>query len=95
MGRLPWVWGDNANEFNPLRFKDKTYDTSKFLSFNIQPRYCLGKQVALMEAKIIIIYLISKYKIIPKNINNVKYIFSVTNQMNDQFLVKLEKRQLK
>ena len=91
MGRMPYLW-KNPLKFDPNRFKNKIFTPSQFPIFNIPPRLCLGKHVALMEAKICIIKLLSKYKIIPVKGQKVDYLFSVTNQMKNGFKVTLEPR---
>ena len=49
------VWGADAGEFNPLRFRDgvrrAAADPSALLSFSIGPRSCIGQDFAMLEAK--------------------------------------------
>lgn len=94
MGRMPWIWKDPL-KFNPDRFNDKNqkYSPSQYPAFNIPPRLCLGKHVALLEAKIAIIKLFKKYKLEAIPNQEVTYEFSVTNQMKNGFKVKLIPRQ--
>ena len=91
MGRLPWIW-DNPDVFEPERFYnvetkkliDITKMTGKFPNFNIAPRMCLGKNVALLEAKIAIVKLFEKYKnitIVPNQ--EITYVVAITNQMKN------------
>ena len=94
MGRMPWLW-ENPLTFDPTRFEKETFTPSQYPAFNIPPRLCLGKHVALLEAKIAIIRLLSKYKIVPIEGQDINYIFSVTNQMKDGFKVKLVPRRKK
>jgi cytochrome P450 len=64
LSRLP-NWFENPTQFNPLRFfnQEKVFDPSHYPYFNIMPRLCLGKHVALMEAKIAIAKILVKYKL--------------------------------
>ncbi|XP_057754216.1 cytokinin hydroxylase [Arachis stenosperma] len=55
------LWGKDANEFNPERFTSKSYTPGRFLPFASGPRNCVGQAFALMEAKIILAMLISRY----------------------------------
>ncbi|MED6159518.1 hypothetical protein PIB30_043009 [Stylosanthes scabra] len=55
------LWGKDANEFNPDRFTSKSYTPGRFLPFASGPRNCVGQAFALMEAKIILAMLISRY----------------------------------
>ena len=94
MGRMPWIWKDPL-KFNPDRFSDdkQNFTPSQYPAFNIPPRLCLGKHVALLEAKIAIIKLFKKYKLEALPDQEVTYEFSVTNQMRSGFKVKLVPRE--
>ena len=90
MGRLPWVWGDDALVFKPQRFyngetnKIIEYSPSKFPAFNLNPRYCLGKNMALLEAKIAVVSLFKKYKDITMVPNqNITYAIAATHHMKN------------
>lgn len=55
-------------EFRPSRFIDAEghfFTNSGFVAFNVGPRSCLGKQVALMEISIAIGMLLRKYSVHP------------------------------
>eukprot|EP01084_Bolivina_argentea_P138608 243981_1 len=94
MGRLPWIWKEPL-KFKPERFMDMKNqpDPSKYPAFNIAPRLCLGKHVALMEGKIALIKLFTKYKnIVAVEGQNVQWVPSPTNQMNPGFKVYVKKK---
>ncbi|KAF7046273.1 LOW QUALITY PROTEIN: hypothetical protein CFC21_055308 [Triticum aestivum] len=59
------VWGEDANEFKPLRFEKGVTRASKhpnaFLSFSSGPRSCIGKNFAMIEAKIVIVMIIQRF----------------------------------
>ncbi|XP_050226703.1 cytokinin hydroxylase [Mercurialis annua] len=56
------LWGKDANEFNPDRFASKTFAPGRhFMPFAAGPRNCIGQTFAMMEAKIILAMLISKF----------------------------------
>ena len=88
MGRLEWNW-ENALEFQPERFWDEKrnkiidYSPSKYPAFNLNPRLCLGKNLALLEAKIAIVKLFTKYKSIEMNPSkqNIIYCVCPTNHL--------------
>jgi cytochrome P450 len=56
MGRMTYLWGEDAEEFRPERWlvngvfqQESPY---KFVSFNAGPRICLGKEFAYRQMKI-------------------------------------------
>ncbi|KAA8547807.1 hypothetical protein F0562_004236 [Nyssa sinensis] len=56
------LWGKDANEFNPDRFATKTFAAGRhFIPFAAGPRNCVGQAFAIMEAKIILAMLISRF----------------------------------
>ncbi|KAL6529916.1 hypothetical protein OROMI_028561 [Orobanche minor] len=56
------IWGKDVNEFNPQRFASKSSGPGRsFIPFAAGPRNCVGQAYALMEAKIILSMLISKF----------------------------------
>ncbi|GAY43916.1 cytokinin hydroxylase [Citrus sinensis] len=56
------LWGKDANEFNPDRFASRTFASGRhFFPFAAGPRNCVGQSFAMMEAKIILAMLISRF----------------------------------
>ncbi|XAR54114.1 Abieta-7,13-dien-18-ol hydroxylase [Bertholletia excelsa] len=57
MGRMPYIWGDDAEDFRPERWlKDGVFQPEspfKFIAFHAGPRICLGKDFAYRQMKII------------------------------------------
>ncbi|KAF8733167.1 hypothetical protein HU200_015542 [Digitaria exilis] len=49
------MWGPDAGEFNPLRFRDgvgrAAAQPSALLAFSVGPRSCIGQDFAMLEAK--------------------------------------------
>ncbi|GAB4827868.1 hypothetical protein Ancab_034752 [Ancistrocladus abbreviatus] len=56
------LWGKDANEFNPLRFASKSFIPGRFIPFGGGPRNCIGQTFAMMEAKIILAMLVSRFR---------------------------------
>lgn len=57
MGRMKFLWGDDAEEYKPERWLDgggffKQESPSKFTAFQAGPRICLGKEFAYRQMKI-------------------------------------------
>lgn len=55
------LWGKDVNEFKPERFASKPFSGGRFIPFAAGPRNCIGQGFALMEAKIILAMLLSKF----------------------------------
>nr|GMC97019.1 cytokinin hydroxylase-like [Ipomoea batatas]GMD00903.1 cytokinin hydroxylase-like [Ipomoea batatas] len=56
------IWGKDVNEFKPERFLSRSYSAGRFfLPFAAGPRNCIGQSYALMEAKIVLAMLISRF----------------------------------
>ncbi|GAB4844393.1 hypothetical protein Ancab_037757 [Ancistrocladus abbreviatus] len=52
MGRMPYIWGDDAEEFRPERWLGdygvfQPESPFKFVAFHAGPRICLGKRLCL------------------------------------------------
>ncbi|CAN8238564.1 unnamed protein product [Cochlearia groenlandica] len=56
------LWGKDADEFNPERFSTRSFASNRhFMPFAAGPRNCIGQNFAMMEAKIILAMLVSKF----------------------------------
>lgn len=60
MHRRQDLWGEDANEFNPDRWR-KHRPGWEYLPFNGGPRVCIGQQFALTEAGYVITRMLQKY----------------------------------
>ncbi|XWS08404.1 hypothetical protein CRYUN_Cryun41cG0077200 [Craigia yunnanensis] len=63
--RDPEIWGSDANEFKPERFSDGVSKACKFpqayIPFGLGPRLCLGRNLAMVQLKIVLRLIISKF----------------------------------
>ncbi|CAN6858984.1 unnamed protein product [Brassica oleracea] len=63
--RDPEIWGEDANEFKPERFSEGISKACKYpksyMPFGFGPRICLGKNLAMMEAKVLVSLIVSKF----------------------------------
>uniref|UniRef100_A0A6N2MPI5 Uncharacterized protein n=1 Tax=Salix viminalis TaxID=40686 RepID=A0A6N2MPI5_SALVM len=61
----PAVWGSDANEFKPERFNCGVSKACKFpqayIPFGVGPRLCLGKNFAMVELKVVLSLIVSKF----------------------------------
>jgi cytochrome P450 len=90
LGRMPHVWGPDAAEFKPERWIDSatgkltSVSAFKFVAFNAGPRLCLGKNLAMLEMKLIVASLLSKYHVELQRPEDVTYAISFTLPVKGQ-----------
>ncbi|WKY15052.1 hypothetical protein Q1695_000510 [Nippostrongylus brasiliensis] len=62
------VWGDDVEEFRPERFNSLTDEQLRaFMPFGLGPRQCVGMRFALMEMKLTLCVLFSRYRLKDKD----------------------------
>ncbi|KAH6766105.1 hypothetical protein C2S52_017088 [Perilla frutescens var. hirtella] len=63
----PEIWGADSYQFNPARFANGITGACKFphlyMPFGVGPRVCLGQNLALLELKILISLILSRFTI--------------------------------
>ncbi|KAJ4811900.1 Cytochrome P450 [Rhynchospora pubera] len=67
MGRMKFLWGDDAYEFRPERWLNEDgifvpASPFKFTAFQAGPRICLGKEFAYRQMKIVVATLLYFFK---------------------------------
>ncbi|OIW01988.1 hypothetical protein TanjilG_14019 [Lupinus angustifolius] len=55
------IWGEDCNKFNPLRFSEPRKHLAAFFPFGLGPRTCVGQNLAMVEAKIVLASIIQRY----------------------------------
>ncbi|KAL7586026.1 alkane hydroxylase MAH1 [Lactuca sativa] len=68
MGRMEWIWGEDCLQFKPERwFSEKggvKHEPSyKFTAFHAGPRTCLGKEMGLIQMKMVATAIIYHYHV--------------------------------
>ncbi|KAM1400595.1 hypothetical protein ACFX2F_027855 [Malus domestica] len=66
MGRMPYIWGKDADDFRPERWLEngifQPESPFKFVAFHAGPRICLGKDFAYRQMKIVAMALLSFFR---------------------------------
>ncbi|KAF5737827.1 cytochrome P450 734A1-like protein [Tripterygium wilfordii] len=58
------IWGEDANEFNPLRFKESRSRVASLFPFGLGPIGCLSQNQAIYEAKIVLAMIVRQYSFV-------------------------------
>ncbi|MCO5590312.1 hypothetical protein L7F22_044281 [Adiantum nelumboides] len=67
INRDKFIWGEDADSFKPTRWKSENIPTNydarfSMMTFLAGPHACIGKQMAIMELKAVLLGLIGKFK---------------------------------
>lgn len=62
----PTIWGDDCDEFNPDRWDRPAGEAAQnpaaaFMTFSQGPRMCIGKVVTVMQFKVIMMEMVSRF----------------------------------
>ncbi|KAL4559466.1 hypothetical protein LXL04_031604 [Taraxacum kok-saghyz] len=58
------IWGEDAQKFNPMRFMDSKKHMASYFPFGLGSRNCVGQNLAIVEAKIVVAMIVKKYKFV-------------------------------
>ncbi|XP_044948487.1 noroxomaritidine synthase 1-like [Hordeum vulgare subsp. vulgare] len=97
MGRMEGVWGKDCLNYNPHRWlledgKLRYVPSHKFLSFNSGPRICPGKDIAVMQMKIVVATIVWNFDVEVTEGQSIRPKSSCILQMKNGLTVKLKKR---
>jgi len=54
-------WGEDALEFNPMRFAEPRKHLAPYFPFGLGPNFCVGQNLALFEMKIVLAMVLQRY----------------------------------
>ncbi|KAK2353944.1 hypothetical protein P8452_74441 [Trifolium repens] len=98
MGRMKFIWGDDAEEFRPERWLDENgifqpKNPFKFTAFQAGPRICLGKEFAYRQMKIFSAVLLGCFRFkLNDEKKNVTYKTMITLHIDGGFEIKASHR---
>ncbi|ERN01407.1 cytochrome P450 94A1 [Amborella trichopoda] len=99
MGRMEALWGKDYEDFKPERWLDKENgmfvpcDSFKYAVFQAGPRICMGKEMAFVQMKTVVVALLKRFRIRIANSNfKAVYVLGLTSKMEGGFSVRIEKR---
>ncbi|XP_047074942.1 noroxomaritidine synthase 2-like [Lolium rigidum] len=100
VGRMEAVWGADCREYRPERWlsedgrKLRFVPSHKFMAFNSGPRLCLGKDIAIVQMKIIVAAVVWNFDVKMLDGRAINTKLSCLLQMKDGLRVKLNKREM-
>ncbi|KAI9197995.1 hypothetical protein LWI28_008264 [Acer negundo] len=85
----PKIWGPDAYKFNPERFSNGS-STHLYMPFGVGPRVCLGQNLAMVELKMLMALLLSKFSfsLSPKYVHSPTLRLVIEPEHGVQLLVK-------
>ncbi|XP_049542627.1 probable cytochrome P450 313a4 [Anopheles darlingi] len=85
-------WGEDADQFRPERFAT-TYDRSAYLPFSAGMRNCMGGQYAMISMKIMLIKILTSYRLkTDLKINDLSMKYVLTMKIGNGYMVRLTRR---
>ncbi|KAJ4965942.1 hypothetical protein NE237_017791 [Protea cynaroides] len=84
------LWGEDANNFNPMRFKDQRKHLASFFPFGIGPTICVAQNLAIVETKIALAIIIRKFSFIlsPSYVHAPVQVLTMQPQYGAQILIR-------
>jgi cytochrome P450 len=85
------VWGENPDEFDPSRWIDTGEPSpSRFPTFGAGPRQCPGRTLGLMEIKMVLAFLVSKFDFVDEAGHDGDYTWTLVMSMKGGFPVRVK-----
>ncbi|KAK1651961.1 hypothetical protein QYE76_069766 [Lolium multiflorum] len=98
MGRMESVWGEDAPAYRPERWLDPTEGTFRpvspfqFSVFHAGPRICLGKEMAYIQMKSIVVCVLEEFELEVKHMYRPRQVPSITLRMAEGLPVTVKAR---
>ncbi|XP_050366740.1 cytochrome P450 94A2-like [Argentina anserina] len=105
MGRMEQIWGKDCAEFRPDRWleRDVAADKRRFVAkdqysypvFQAGPRVCLGKEMAFLQMKRVVVGVLKRFKVVPEKRENglePEFVAYLTAKMKGGFPVTVVER---
>jgi cytochrome P450 len=95
--RLESVWGPYAASFVPERFIDEAsgellhVSSTKLAAFSAGPRMCVGRNLALLELKLVTSCLVGRFDLVEQSGQDVTYRRGVTMGMKNPLMLTVER----
>jgi cytochrome P450 len=95
MARMPFVWGEDAAQFKPERWLEpetgrlRCVSPFKFSAFNAGPRTCVGKNLAMLEMKLLVVGLLRRFHIAVDQPEHVTYDCSMSLAIKGPLLARV------
>ena len=94
--RDPQYW-ENPEKFDPDRFSEENKDQRHryaFIPFSIGPRQCIGNNLATLEMKILLIYILQNFRVIcdPKSVEEFVPFFDIVTHPPPKCTLILQRR---
>ncbi|KAI4296134.1 hypothetical protein L6164_036117 [Bauhinia variegata] len=55
------IWGEDALEFNPIRFTEPRKLQASFFPFGLGPNFCVGQNLAMVEMRVVLAMILQRY----------------------------------
>ncbi|KAI3972891.1 hypothetical protein MKX01_019549 [Papaver californicum] len=103
-GRMDNLWSSDWSEFKPERWLeiDKTTgkvhfvpkDSFTYPVFQAGPRICLGKEMAFLQMKMLVVEMLRRFQVVPAEATGFEPVFvsHLTSKMKGGFPVKIQRR---
>lgn len=95
--RSKQIWGEDADEFKPERFKEENFSKLHpfaFSPFSRGPRNCIGYKYAMMSMKVVLSHLYRNFRFTTTlKIEDITFEYAIMVRAVQGYMVSIEKRE--